>query len=363
MATAGPIPGVRGFGARLLAESRAQQPFILAVIVYLLLAAAVSALVGGRPLSLDLYNKGQLLVAGSFLVAFVLGHAVTVMIVVRPPHLTRHIVDDLRGRWFSGERIAAALPVIILMPPFFSAFTSMKAMIPEIQPFAWDPAFARWDAWLHGGWQPWELLQPLLGHPLVTSVINGGYNLWFFALYGVVLWQALSLRDRTLRLQFLVSFVLVWGLLGTLAATVLSSAGPVYFGRVTGLADPYQPLMAYLAAVAESHPVWALEVQEMLWTDYLAGTAGPGSGISAMPSMHVASTVLFALVAWRCNRALGWAFVAFAVLILVGSVHLGWHYAIDGYLAIPATWLIWAAVGRVLRPRPRLAAQFADPIR
>jgi hypothetical protein len=41
---------------------------------------------------------------------------------------------------------------------------------------------------------------------------------------------------------------------------------------------------------------------------------------------------------------------AYAVIIFIGSVHLGWHYAIDGYLGIAGTWLIWKFAGFVLGP-------------
>ncbi len=352
MDTATHAPGPRVFGARLAAALRDQQALIYCVLAYLLAAAAVSAGLGaGQPLALDLYSRSQAVLTGAFLVAFALGHMVYVMVFIRPRHLTRHIVADWRDRFLTGERIAAALPVFVLMPVFFSAFTSMKTSIPVIQPFSWDPAFARWDLWLHGGSHPWELLQPLLGQPLVSSAVNAVYNLWFFVLFGLLLWQAVSLRDRRLRMQFLVSFVVAWAILGSLAATLLSSAGPVYFGRVTGLEDSFAPLMAYLREAGASYPIWALEVQDMLWSDYRLADAGPGSGISAMPSLHVASAILFALLGWRTSRALGMALTAFAAMILVGSVHLGWHYAIDGYAAIPAAWLIWAAVGRVLAAR------------
>lgn len=354
MDTATLAPGRRLFGARLAAALRDQQPLIFCVLAYLLAAAAVSAAFGaGRPLALDLYSRSQAVLTGAYLVAFVLGHMVYVMVFIRPRQLTRHIAADWRERYFTGERVAAALPVFVLMPVFFSAFTSMKTLIPAIQPFSWDPAFARWDLWLHGGSHPWELLQPLLGWPLVSSAVNAVYNLWFFVLFGLLLWQAVSLRDRRLRQQFLVSFVVTWAILGTLAATLLSSAGPVYFGRVTGLEDSFAPLMAYLREAGAAYPIWALETQEMLWSDYRLADAGPGSGISAMPSLHVASAVLFALLGWRTSRALGAALTAFASLILVGSVHLGWHYAIDGYAAIPAAWLIWVAVGRLLDARCR----------
>ena len=75
-----------------------------------------------------------------------------------------------------------------------------------------------------------------------------------------------------------------------------------------------------------------------------------GSGISAMPSLHVAMAFLFALLTWRVNRLLGVCFYAFTGLILLGSVHLAWHYAVDGYLALAITWCIWHLVDRLMEP-------------
>jgi hypothetical protein len=63
--------------------------------------------------------------------------------------------------------------------------------------------------------------------------------------------------------------------------------------------------------------------------------------------MHVGSATLLALFGWRLNRAAGIALTIFAVLIMLGSVHLGWHYAIDGYVAALGTTLIWFITGRL----------------
>jgi membrane-associated phospholipid phosphatase len=71
------------------------------------------------------------------------------------------------------------------------------------------------------------------------------------------------------------------------------------------------------------------------------------TGISAMPSMHVAATVLCAMVGWQLNRAVGLILALFAAIIQLGSVHLGWHYAVDGYLSALFTFLIWKWMGRV----------------
>jgi hypothetical protein len=59
-----------------------------------------------------------------------------------------------------------------------------------------------------------------------------------------------------------------------------------------------------------------------------------------------ATAVLFALVGWRTSRTLGIVLTAYAAAILIGSVHLGWHYAIDGYFGAALVITLWWAAGR-----------------
>jgi hypothetical protein len=271
------------------------------------------------------------------------------MVFIRPARLTRYILTDWKNKYLKIDRVIVALPILFFMPIFISVFTWFKHMIPVINPYGWDVTFAGWDRALHGGYHPWELLQPVFGYPLVTSVINLFYQLWFFVLYAVLVWQAFSLRSPRLRMQFFLTFSLSFMLLGTLAATLLSSAGPCYFGLVTDLPDPFQPLMDYLRSAHSAFPVWSLDVQDTLWERYETGGLDVGSGISAMPSMHVSAAYLFALVGWRTNRAVGIALTVFLFLVIVGSVHLAWHYAIDDYVAIAGTWIIWRGVDFLLR--------------
>ena len=66
-----------------------------------------------------------------------------------------------------------------------------------------------------------------------------------------------------------------------------------------------------------------------------------------MPSVHNGLAALFALAGFRIHRKLGWAMTVYAGVIWLGSIHLGWHYAIDGLFAFALAWGIWKVAGRV----------------
>jgi PAP2 superfamily len=336
--------------AELIRTFRAHTPFIALVLIYAAATYVTAAIYGvADKVRLSLYSSTLVAAALYLSMLFFVVYASRVILFTRPQHPMRYIMDDLMTRYLKWERIVIALPVIIFLPIFMSAFTSFKSMVPIIHPFCWDATLAKWDAAVHGGVQPWRLLQPVLGHPLVTSAISVLYALWFLTMFGVLYWQILTLHDPQTRQQFLLTYMLCWMLIGTLAAIIFSSAGPCYYGRLVQGTDIYKPLMQYLRSANESYPVLSLDPQEMLWGWYQNRETGFVSGISAMPSMHVSIAVLFVLVGWRKNRKLGMAFSLFAALIMVGCVHLGWHYAIDGYAAVVGTLLIWWAVGWLLK--------------
>jgi hypothetical protein len=298
----------------------------------------------------DLYSGYFLVLTAVAAGGFAVCYAIRLKLVVKPADFVAALLDA-SGRFLTLRRLCMALPVMLILPLFGATFTNLKVLIPAIMPFGWDPAFAEWDRLLHGGYHPWQLLQPLLGYPYVTSLINAVYHLWFFLAYAVICWQIASTDRPRLRMQYLLTFVLVWAVIGNIAAMLLSSAGPVYFGRVTGLPDPYAPLMSYLHEASAVAPVPALHVQDMLWRLYESQGLAVGGGISAMPSLHVAIAFSFVLLARAIDRRLAIAFTVSAAFILVGSVHLGWHYAIDGYVGIVAAWLIWGGVGWLLDRR------------
>jgi hypothetical protein len=273
----------------------------------------------------------------------------------------RAVFMEVRVRYLTLERILGLLIAYFTLNPFFSIFSSFKVAIPMVQPFAWDEIFMKADWYMHFGHHPWELIHPILAKPVVTKIVDRTYFLWFYLLFGVPLWMACTYRRR-LRIQFFLSFMLTWIILGTLMATLLSSAGPCYYDRVTGGENPFASLMEYLQSVHQNHSsLFAIHNQVRLWDAYETGTRLPfADGISAMPSLHVAIVVLYALLGWRTSHILGALLTFYSLIVLIGSVHLGWHYAVDGYLSIILTILIWRAVGHVLDIHERRREQVED---
>ena len=91
-----------------------------------------------------------------------------------------------------------------------------------------------------------------------------------------------------------------------------------------------------------------MDTQDELWKAYGDGKIMKYNGISAMPSLHISMVFIFALVGWRRNRYLGISLTIFVFLIIIGCVHLGWHYAVDAYVAIILTLFVWWLASKLL---------------
>ena len=246
-----------------------------------------------------------------------------------------------------AHRIAAAAGGGLLVHGFMPTFIAFKTSIPELQPFGpWDALFIEADRRIHGGLHPWELLHPLLGLPNLTVALDLLYYLWFPVTILGFLAVTLSIPGPD-RARFLLSFAATWILLGIVMASAMASVGPCYVAYLPGVEDPYEGLMAHLAAVDAESRLRAVEIQGMLWRAYEEGHRSLTSGIAAMPSLHVAIPTLFAVALWKRSRLGSLAFWGYTFLIFLGSVHLGWHYAIDGYVSIISVVAVWSASGRV----------------
>jgi PAP2 superfamily len=245
------------------------------------------------------------------------------------------------------DTLVRGVPMYTALLIHMYVFTAFKANISNLQPFVWDVTLDQWDKALHFGTRPWEWLQPILGNLPATLVLNFNYNLWFFVMTAMWVYFAFIRAPGVERTRYYVAFMLITAVVGSGFAGLLSSVGPCFYHHLVGGENPYAPLMAQLRGFHTIMPVWAIDTQDMLWTQYSLKSAI--GGISAMPSVHNATGLLVVLVTWNWARPFRYAAIVHCVLIFLGSIMLGWHYALDSYIAWPLALLCWYVSGPIAR--------------
>jgi PAP2 superfamily len=258
--------------------------------------------------------------------------------------------SKLRSELLTKEYIATVALTFLVLPLCLSAFSAAKQAIPVLHPFTWDANLSTWGDVLDGGQPLWQRLQPALGKPPITVSLDWFYHrVWAALLMATLVWTAL-LRPSRIRRQYLFAFVLLFLVAGNLMALALASAGPAYFDSVAStVRDPYSTLMNYLRSVDASTPLTSVRGEDALWYASRHSVEAFGLGVSAMPSMHVASATLAALLGFALSRRLGVLLSAVALCTFAASVELGWHYTLDGYVGAAAAALVWWLAGRATR--------------
>lgn len=219
-------------------------------------------------------------------------------------------------------------------------FVNIKSSIPDIVPFWADPYFIAFDRFLFFGNMPHEFFGFLFGSDTAIVVLNFIYNIWLISVVLLMFFIALT-SDNELRLHILHASVISWFIAGNWMAVIFSSVGPVFYEEFFGDNLIYAPLMENLEAInVRTGMVWALNAQRGLLLAY-SHPESPISGISAMPSMHVLFAFIIAFAAMKVGRFAAVAGYLFAILIFIGSVVLGWHYAVDGIAGVLAAIAFW----------------------
>lgn len=340
-------------------------------------AAGIGALVVTAYLALvlgsgriDLAEFGRLLLfylVASFSLWVVVGAGVFVWELARSarrsgrePFLAAFLRSFVSARW-ERDRCVSLLWPPLLFALLLTSFNAFKQMILPLAGFRFDPAFTALDRALFGGVDPWRITHAWLGSPAATELVDKAYHGWFVPMsVGLVACAFLPAATYRLRTQYMLTYIGVWIGIGSVLAFLLPAAGPCFTSALVGPAPSFDTLHGRLLATeaATGSPLAALRNQAMLLEAIGSDRLRVGGGISAMPSVHNALAVLFALAAFRLNRVAGWVLAAYALLIWIGSVHLGWHYAVDGLVAAALTVGLWRVAGRIADrlERPLLAA-------
>ena len=205
-------------------------------------------------------------------------------------------------------------------------FCIIKPQLGQLVAFTADPLLADIDYYLFGA-DPWLLIE-WFKHPGMELIYHRGWFLWL-AFVAVYLLSLPSSREKD---RLLISYMMLWSIFGPLVHLMLPAAGPVFFDEL-GFGDRFTGLRQ-----SDSSQT----VATYLWTGYSGKIFYPAGGISAMPSLHL-TTMFWSLIAIRNTRWLAFG-IAFTTYIFLGSIAIGWHYAVDGLAgAVGALVCYWAA--------------------
>lgn len=250
---------------------------------------------------------------------------------------------DIRANW-----VMAAVLITGFTLPLFQLF---KQKILPVRGFPLDPYVAAIDRFLLGGNDAWMVTHAVFGSVGITQFFDAVYAIWLPMMFAFPVVMVMAAHDIRLRARLLGCWVASWVLIAGLGAWLFGSAGPCYYTRLVGPDAGFAGLDAQLARLNATAQLGgtdlaALHFQSLLLAGQSATELMPAGGISAMPSMHVAMATLFALAAKQIARPLGYIFTAYVILIWVASIHLGWHYAIDGIVGSAMMVGLWKLSGK-----------------
>lgn len=208
------------------------------------------------------------------------------------------------------------------------AFMWMKPLLNYLVPFWADPLLADIDHALFLGHDPWTYLA-WLNTPIAGFIYH---PVWCILMIFALLMAAWA-RPSAEKSAILLSYFACWCVVGPVIHMLMPAAGPIFYDRM-GYGNRFEGL--------DGGPETKM-VGDYLWAIYATKSFGAGSGISAMPSLHV-TIACWTVLAFH-HFARRWRPIAIGgyAIILLLSVSLGWHYAIDGIVGTIAAVAVYAS--------------------
>ena len=241
----------------------------------------------------------------------------------------RRPISALRSQ-FDWKRAGYAYLGCFCLSLNLAMFGAIKPQLAQLTPFVADPILAEADHYLFGV-DPWLLLT-WFGHPGLSAIYHEGWFLWlaFVSMYAVTREPSVA-KDRALS-----SYFLIWSIFGPLVHLSMPAAGPIFFDEL-GLGDRFSAI-----PLSDS----TQQTANYLWSGLVNREFNAGGGISAMPSIHLATMAWSSIVLHRTR----WfaSSVVFTGYIFLSSIALGWHYAVDGIVGVLGAGLIYCFTAKVL---------------
>lgn len=248
-----------------------------------------------------------------------------------------------RERW-TPRRGAAVGGALIGFYLTYMAYRNLKSVVPLLRPGElFDRQLAELDRGLFGGNDPAALLHTLLGTGLINHVLSSAYVVFIVFLPLTIGVALVFLDDLRAGLFYTIAQSVNW-VLGAASYFLLPSLGPIYAYPAAFAGLPYSEVTRLQGVLLDQR------------LDFLRDPAtGTPQSIAGFASLHI-SMSLTAVVAAHLlglgRRVKIGLWIWFAVTT-VGTIYLGWHYALDDVggvvLAVMALALARALSGIDLR--------------
>lgn len=233
-----------------------------------------------------------------------------------------------------GDTALCLLAVTVLL----TTFPALKSAIPLLVPYQHDALFISLDKTLHFGRHAFEYFE-LFHNSVALWVMTSFYYAYFAFLSIVVCATAFCPPGFRSREAFLMAFIAVWYFNGCVLAVIASSVGPIFLDTFYDgkLAAPFTDAIQNICTLSTI----TCDIRNWLIEMHFHGNFLEFNTPSAMPSLHVSQTFLIALYVQNSFRKYALYTWTFFAITLASSIALLWHYAIDGYVAIITTYIIW----------------------
>jgi len=237
----------------------------------------------------------------------------------RPARMPEVFRTRVRTHW-TRPRLELVVIGLLSFYVTYVSYRNLKSQLPFVEGkgHKFDTELNIIDKALFFGHSPGEVLHTVLGMGVSAEVLSTVY-LWFLPLVPLALaaWLIWS-RNLGFGYWFAVSQCIAWTL-GTISYYALPTLGP-------GLAYPF--------VYADLPNTGAMQLMSSIqWTRqyYLRDASGSLQSIAGFASLHVAITLLVALMI-QYTTTMRWLKIIFwvnACLTAVATLYFGWHYVAD----------------------------------
>lgn len=256
------------------------------------------------------------------------------------PH--KLLIRVLRRKYFNLRQLFKIIKILIWLKLVLFVYCNIKQAIPFINPTLYDKELVVIDRILGFGYNPYVLVTTYMNSPVLTSLIDKLYYLWYpLKPFVLVYFASLPIQKNYIHKRFFFTYFATW-IFGGLFALLFPSLGPIYV-----FTDQYEHI----------YKPYATQFQSMLGVHYFNALANPEhyklfiyEGIAAFPSLHVGIIAVFAFFTYQLSRPVGILMFVYLLLVEFGSVLLGWHYAVDGIFAIMLVYVLYRFSIYFIRP-------------